>query len=554
MIGSDLLVQQLEALEIEYIALNPGATLRGLHESLLNGDANVKPITTLHEGVAVGMAHGYAKARGKPMAVGLHDTVGVLNAALAVHNAWADEVPMLIVGGVGPIDAPARRAWIDWVHTTSDTPRPIRDSLVWAETPGSLPGALLALRRAHQRARSQPAGPAYVGIDTSLQLAETTATAALPSLPPWRVGPDPQAVERAARRLSAATSPTFVLDRPLDGPAAAALIKLAEHLGAGLVELEGASNTPWGHPLDRSADGAVAIAQADVVLAVDVRDLGLARGLGGAGSQAADTYWIEASSAPLRESSWVVSASDPAEALQLVGDPGTTLEALLEHVLASSDGVAAERTREATDPAPEQAAIGRESALDKRTIAVVAGAVLPHERVIVAHGALGGHAREQLRLRHPSQYLGRSGGEGLGYALPAALGVALAYRGSDRVVVAFLTDGDTLYLPGALWTAAHEGIPLLAIIENNRSYWRDEIHQRDTAAERGRDPALAASGVRLTAPAVDLAAMARSLGVQASSAAHTSSELEQAIRQGLEVVSQGHPFVIEAITAQPGDD
>lgn len=548
MIGSDLIVQQLDSLEIEYIALNPGATLRGLHESLLNGSGQIRPITTLHEAVAVGMAHGFAKASGRTMAVGLHDTVGVLNAALAIYNAWADEVPILIIGGVGPLDGPARRAWIDWVHTTTDTPRPIRDVLVWAETPLSMAGALESLRRADRRARSQPAGPAYVGLDVGLQESGgDDAPGIKRSLTPWKVAPEPAAINAAADLLQAAASPLIATDRPLTNAATAALVSLAERLGAALVELEGAANVPWGHPLDRSSERAQALAGADVILAVDVRDAGLIQGHAGDAASAGRQQIIDVATSPLRESSWMVSTSEPADTLHLVGDAEATIKALLERV--KVDGSATMSVLRAPAEVAARDTIDPSAELDKLGIAIAAGSVLPLDRVVVAHGALAGHAREQLRLQQPSQYLGRSGGEGLGYALPAAVGAALAYKGSDRVVVAFLTDGDTLYLPQALWTAAHEHIPLLAIIENNRTYWRDEVHQRAAAEARGRDPEVAASGVRLAAPAMDLTGLVRSFGVGASDPVRTVAELAAAIHQGLRVLEQGEPYVIEALGA-----
>lgn len=541
MFGSDLIVRQLADLGIEHVALNPGATLRGLHESLLNAGSGVRPITCLHEGIAIGMAHGYAKASGRPMGVALHDTVGVLNASLAIYNAWVDAAPMLILGGVGPLDATARRPWIDWVHTTTDTPRPIRDALVWADTPMSLAGALESLQRGHARSRSSPAGPAYVGLDQPLQEARLTEDppALRPVIDAWRVGPDPYVVGRIERALRGARRPVVVLDRPLDDASASRILDIAQHLGASLVELEGGASVPWGHPLDRSADASGIIGDADVVLLVDVRDPGLVVGAGRPGERRV----IEVSAWPLRDASWMVTASSAAVTERLVAEPSLAVEAI-----ATALGVAPTGRPSAAIPAPDTGAVTDGSRLDKRSIAVAAGASLPLDRVVVGHGSLGGHVREQLRLQRPSQYLGRSGGEGLGYALPASIGVALAHRGSDRVVVAFLTDGDSLYLPQALWTAAHERIPLLAIVDSNRSYARDEIHQRHAAESRGRDQASAASGVRLDDPPIDLAGLARSMGVDAGDPVATVGELRAAIGRGLDAIAARSPFLIEART------
>ncbi len=547
MFGSDLIVRQLARMGIDRLALNPGATLRWLHESLLDAGSGVRPITCLHEGVAVGMAHGYAKAAGRPMGVGLHDTVGVLNAALGTYNAWVDAVPMLILGGVGPLDATLRRPWIDWVHTTTDTPRPIRDSLVWADTPTSVAAALESLRRGNARARSSLAGPAYVGLDQPIQ--EATLAGDVPSvqpaIEPWRAGPDPSAVERVSRIMAEARRPAIVLDRPLGDLPARRLVAIAEHLGAALVELEGGASVPWGHPLDRSTEHRAAIGAADVLLLIDVRDPGLVTG----GDFRDDRRVLEVSAWPLRDASWMVTASSAAVTERVVAEPGLAIDALAAALGAPT---ATARPAAPVPPAarrPDTGAVSDGAALDRRSIAVAAGASLPLERVVVAHGALGGHARAQLRLQRPSQYLGRSGGEGLGYALPASLGAALAHRGSDRVVVSFLTDGDTLYLPQALWTAAHEGIPLLAIVDSNRSYARDELHQRHAAQARGRDPEVAARGVRLDDPPIDLVGLARSMGVEAGDPVTSVGELRAALARALDVVGGGSPFLIEARTA-----
>lgn len=542
MIGSDLMVRQLDALDVRYVALNPGATLRGLHESLLSG-GTTHPITCLHEGVAVGLAHGYAKARRAPMAVGLHDTVGVLNGALAVFNAWVDAAPMLVLGGVGPLDTVTRRPWIDWVHTVGDTAGSIREMLVWAETPSSLPAALMALRRAHRRAISSLAGPAYVGLDLPLQELDAALgiEAVGPPMAGWSVAPDAGALTDAVRMLERARRPLLVADRPLSDEAGTVLVRLAEALGAAMAELQGGANVPTGHPLDLTDDLASVLDRSDLLLLVDVRDPALL--LRTADGLRRDVAAIEVSASALRAASWMVGASDDGSVLRLVGEPAATLAALLDRV-PTGPGPAWATAR----PDPVVARRTDASALDTAAIAAAAAAVIPRERVVVAHGALEGHARREIGFIRPSQYLGRSGGEGLGYALPASIGAALAWRGSDRIVVGFETDGDTLYLPQALWTAAHEGIPLLAVIENNRTYWHDEIHQRAVAKARGRDPDRSASGVRLDDPAVRLAEMARSFGVEAAGPVTTVGELRAAIARGLEVTARGGPFVIEALT------
>jgi benzoylformate decarboxylase/acetolactate synthase-1/2/3 large subunit len=542
MIGSDLLVQAIAALGIRHVALNPGATLRGLHESLLDPSSEVRPITCLHEGVAVGMAHGYAKASGVPMAVGLHDTVGVLNAALAIFNSWVDAAPMLLLGGAGPADSVARRPWIDWIHTAHDASRPIGDMLVWAENPTSLPATLEALRRAHQRATSTPAGPAYVGLDLALQEARIGRTPPIRGpLGSWTVRADADAIGRAAEAIGRARRPLIVTDRPLRDATRQHLLRLAELAAIPMVELEGAANVPVGHALDRTSARARAIEGADLLLLVDVRDpglLGLRRGRRRAVA-------IDISSAPLRNSTWIVDDSNAGDPLRLAGDPGATLQAL-------ADAIQPPRRRApwlSAGAAATARALPDDAPLDKAAIAhATAGSVVGRPSTVV-HGSLGGHARLAFGFTSPGQYVGRSGGEGLGYALPASIGAALALRGSGQLAIGFQTDGDALYLPQALWTAAHERIPVLLIVENNRSYWRDEIHQRAVARERGRDEATAAAGVQLRDPDIAFPALAGSLGVEAVGPVTTTGELRRAVETGVRAVDEGRPFLIEARTA-----
>ena len=120
--GSDAIAELLRALEIPYIALTPGASFRGLHDSLVNHLGNTRPkiLLCVHEENAVALAHGYARVTGKPLAVALHANVGLMHATMAIFNAWCDRMPILMVGGVGPMDAMKRRPWVDWIHTSRD--------------------------------------------------------------------------------------------------------------------------------------------------------------------------------------------------------------------------------------------------------------------------------------------------------------------------------------------------------------------------------------------------------------------------------------------------
>ena len=168
--GSDLIVDLLVDQEIEYIAMNPGASFRGVHDSLVNYSTRGPAIIeTLHEKVAVGIAHGYAKVSGRPMAVFTHDLVGLLHATLGVYYAYVDRAPILILGGAGPMDQAKRRPWIDWIHTANTQNEAVRAYTKWDEHPFSLEAVPDALARAERVATMYPQGPVYVGLDAGIQ-------------------------------------------------------------------------------------------------------------------------------------------------------------------------------------------------------------------------------------------------------------------------------------------------------------------------------------------------------------------------------------------------
>jgi len=146
--GSDVIADLLRALDIPYIALTPGASFRGLHDSLVNHLGNTRPemLLCLHEEHAVALAHGYARVTGRPLAVALHANVGLMHATMAIFNAWCDRIPILLLGGVGPLDAVKRRPWVDWIHTMRDLGALVRGYVKWDDQPGSVAAALEAIR------------------------------------------------------------------------------------------------------------------------------------------------------------------------------------------------------------------------------------------------------------------------------------------------------------------------------------------------------------------------------------------------------------------------
>src|SRR3954465_15948562 len=208
--ASDAVAEMLRALEVPFVALTPGASYRGLHDSLVNHLGNERPeiVICLHEEHAVAVAHGYAKVTGGPMAAGLLAHVGLMHATMALFNAFCDRVPLIALGATGPVDAALRRPWIDWIHTAADQAALVRPYVKWDDQPSSAAAAVEALVRADRVTRSYPSAPVYVCLDAALQESELPPGVALPDLdrhrPPRPPEPARADVEAAATILAAA--------------------------------------------------------------------------------------------------------------------------------------------------------------------------------------------------------------------------------------------------------------------------------------------------------------------------------------------------------------
>src|SRR5437899_1371138 len=167
----------LRARDSPFLALKPGASYRGLHDSIVNYLGNTRPqmLLCLHEESAVAIAQGYAKASDRMMGAVVHSNVGLMHASMAIFNAWCDRMPMLVLGATGPWDAAKRRPWIDWIHTASDQAALVRDYTKWDNQPASVPAAYEAILRAAQIANTAPRGPTYINLDAGLQEAKVGA-------------------------------------------------------------------------------------------------------------------------------------------------------------------------------------------------------------------------------------------------------------------------------------------------------------------------------------------------------------------------------------------
>lgn len=564
--GSDVVIDFLAAAGIDHVSLNPGASFRGLHDSLAMATTPA-PIVALHEEVAVGIAHGYAKSAGRPMAVFLHDQVGLHHAAMALFNAWVDAVPMLIIGGCGPRDVTRRRPWIDWIHSGNPEAAVIRDIIKWDVEPASLEAVPESLARALRIALTPPMGPVYVGVDALLQEAEAGSLAAdaalVPPAPP--VAAPAAVVREVASALVVAERPVLLIDRGAPG-ASVPLVVLAEQLAAAVVDLGGRS-FPAEHWADQTAAWHATLGDADLVLALEMRDVtwGLTsvdlEDRGTVALTAPGARVIGVGLAELRDRGFLELEAFTPDVERITAELAGFLTELADAVRdAGVDQrhvvVRRERLKAAHDEQREAGRVQALAAAGDRPIApahlaAALGRALEGREWQLANGLLGGWPRRLWPMRDESSYLGRSGGEGLGYGLPASLGAALAQRDNGRLVVDVQPDGDLMYTPEALWTAAHHELPLLVVVHNNRTYGKDELHQAEVARTRGRADAGPPRGIRIEAPDIDFAGLARAQGVHAIGPVEDPDALDAVLAEAVRTVAdERRPVLVDVVCAR----
>jgi thiamine pyrophosphate-dependent acetolactate synthase large subunit-like protein len=552
--GSDVVAETLRALDIPYIALNPGASYRGLHDSLVNFLGNEQPqmLLCLHEESAVAIAHGYAKVTGRAMAAAVHSNVGLFHATMAIFNAWCDRMPILILGATGPVDAMKRRPWIDWIHTTADQGAIVRNYTKWDDQPASPGAARESVLRACWLANNAPQGPVYVNLDAELQ--EAKLPAPLPPIDARRLlprvvaGPPVELVRKAADLLTAARRPVILAGRvSRDLAAWNRRVQLAEALDARvLTDLKVSAAFPTDHPLHIGATALFAtdellapIREADVIMSLDWLDLaGTFKAMGGAPAATV----IQVSLDHTIHNGWSMDHQGlPAVDLFIAADPDATVEALLGAIgtKARSNKPAPVRSRPTpVKPPPD----GPMAVAD---LANVLRHAVGDREVCLTHVSLS-WVGEFWEFRHPLDYVGSDGGAGMGGGPGISVGAALALRGSGRMPVAVCGDGDFMMGCTAIWTAVHYRIPLLIVVANNRSFYNDEVHQERVAIARGRPVENKWIGQRISDPDIEMAQIARAQGAHGFGPASTASELEAALNEAIAVVDRGGVAVVDA--------
>jgi acetolactate synthase I/II/III large subunit len=570
--GGDFMADVLNSLGLEYLAINCASSYRGLHEAVLNHSGN-KPqiITCVHEDIAVHMGQGYAKIEGKPIAMACHGVVGLQHATMAMYNAWCDRVPVVVIGG-NLMQADKRMPGAEWVHSGVDIGAIVRDFTKWDDQPASLQHFAESAVRAYKIATTPPMGPVFLALDAELQENPIPDGESLripklgPVVPPQG---DSGAIAEAAKLLVEAQSPIIVVDRMARTPDGMAnLVALAETLQCGVIDNVGRMNFPSRHPLNQSFRRGL-IGQADVVLAIEMNDVW--------GALNAFSDRIERSSRPATKPGAKIITLGMRDLylksnyqdfgrfqdvdLDIAGDGEASLPALTEAIKSRLDagrkaafdgrGKKLAALHLATvEQAKSDATIGWDARpiTTARLCAEVYAQIKDEDWSLVGNSIRLTWPHRLWDFNKPHQWNGGSGGAGVGYNLPASLGAALANKKHGRFTLAFGGDGDFMFNPGTLWTAAHHKIPMLYVVQNNRAYHQEYMYLVAMAARHGRAVDTATIGTTLTDPNIDFATIARGMAVHGEGPILDPSELAPALSRAIAVVKGGETAVVDVVT------
>jgi thiamine pyrophosphate-dependent acetolactate synthase large subunit-like protein len=562
--GSDLMVQVLKDLGIEYVAANPGSSFEGIQESLINYGAppNVKPefITALHEESAVTMAHGYGKATGKPMCALLHGTIGIQHAAMSIYQAYYDKTPALLIAGrdLGFIAA----------HSANDMAGMVRSFTKWDATPKTIEESLAAIQRAYNEAITPPCAPTMVVIDIDLQKEEAGALTVPAYRPPTISGVDPGTAREIAKSLLDAQNPRILVGRLRTPEGVKAAVDLAELVGASTstAATQGPMSFPQRHPLcgpgaNASYDYTLGLEQAGGTLSLvgpslatllsrdptnigfggiapGVSRAGAGRG-GRGGASAGKTIDIDA------------EASLPAIIDEVRKQMSPDKQRTIQDRTAKHAAANQEARVDALRRALEQRRAGWDATpISTARIYAELWPLIANEDWILASPTnfSGGHNAALWDHDKPYSYLGGQGAAGMGYGAPASVGAALAARSRKQFVVNVQTDGDLNYAPGVLWTAQHHQLPMLTVMHNNRAWHQELMFVEYMCGVRGRGTDRGHIGTSLRDPFIDYRMMAAAYGMAGEGPITDPVKLAPALKRGLASVKKGQPYMIDVIT------
>ena len=569
---SDVIVDLIKRYDFPFITLNPGASFRGLHDSLVNYGNNTPPMMLCqHEEIAVQIAHGFAKASGKPMAVILHDLVGLLHAAMAIYYAYIDRAPIFIMGATGPMHEGKRRPHIDWTHSALVQGNAVRDYVKWDYQPTSIEGVPESFARAYSVMTTEPQGPVYMCYDAMLQEEPLSAEVPLPPkdavATPSRMMPDPGALILIAERLLQAEHPMLLAEYAGRRPGGfESIVQLAEITGSAVWDVNNALNFPNKHPLCLSMDKE-SLKTTDLVVGLDVRDwekqfsdLDNARRI--VTNLLPETCErVEIGFAEVGISKWSMDycRMQPCS-VRALGDTALGIPELIrickeriagdaklaKHIDERKAAVAKRHDQVWSRWQDEARKNWDASPITFARLALEVWDVIKNEDWVLTANDLKHQVRKlwdfDRPYRHPGVELGTATQIGI------SIGVALVHKGTGRIVIDFQPDGDLMFDAGALWTLAKYQIPMLIVMHNNRAYYNDWEHQLRMARLRGTDEAKAHIGMDISGPAPDFGALARAMGCHGEGPIERPEDIRPALLRALTEVKKGRPALVDTIT------
>lgn len=576
--GSDAIVELLNGLGFDYAFLNPGSSYRGLQDSLVNYNGNVKPkvILGLHEDVVTSMAQGYATASGGPALCILHNLVGLMHGVMGIFNTYCAGMPVMILGGSGPSDINLRGP-VDYLHSASTQGEMVRPIVKWEDEATTVGGVVASVMRGYKISNTSPKGPVYIAFDSGLQEQALEQPIQLPDVretcfqPPEPPAAKSEIIARAADMLVKAQYPIIIGGRIGYSPAATAPVReLVELLGAVYSEDRTFVSMPTLHSQNLTGSRE-ALVKADVVLAVDCADVHWA--IGGYMGRRSNTYKkLEATSRQiidlsLNESAdhrWARIGGPIADtALQVMADPLTGLKQITAAVrerIRAKPALAVRFARRARSIERDKAALTKAQQAGLR--ARWDETPISPSRMVAELFAAVRHKPWFLTLRNhrswpegiwefdgAGQYAGHSSGGGLGHGPGASVGAAFACLKDGRFPVGIIGDGDFLMATGAIWTAVHYKVPLLMVINNNTSWYNDEEHQSKIAKIRGRSQENAYIGTTTRDPCVDICKVSEGYGAAAFGPVLQPDDLPDVFKRAVKVVEDGGVAVVDVRTA-----
>jgi acetolactate synthase-1/2/3 large subunit len=575
--GSDFMVDVLKSVEIDFVFSNPASSCRGIHESIVNYGGNKKPefITCMHEESAVAMTHGYFKVAGKPAAALCHGTVGLQHAAMAVYNAWCDRAASFIMVG-NRMDANTRQPGVPTIHAVQDPGSLIRDFTKWDDNPQSLQHFAESAVRAYKIAMTPPHEPVLLALEEKLQedaIEKGPRPLIIPKLNMVAApGGDPNAVREAAKLLAMAENPVIVADRVGRTPAGVKrLVELAEALNAPVIDQLGRMNMPNNHYLCNIGGGNL-VANSDCVLGLELTDFwGTVNEMDD--SATADyrprikpgtkLISIGVGDLYIRANYQDFERYQPVD-IAIGADAETTLPMLTEYVkqaipadrraMIAARGDKARKgqaaARERTLKAAADNAWDAQPISSSRFSAELWNQIRGENWALVSRDSSPSNWPHRLwTFDQHHQFIGGPGGAGIGYGLPAAVGATFAHRSIDssRLCINIQNDGDSMYAPGALWTASHHKMPMLTVMWNNRAYHQEIMHLQRMANWRQRDVTTAHIGTTIQNPFVNYSKMAEALGQVGIGPVTDPKDLAAALKRGIEAVKMGEPVLIDVV-------